>query len=171
MPTFETVLFQGGFALFTAVIAAWITVRLALRRFYQEKWWEAKMQAYTQVIQALHHMKWDVDVSIAAEIGESEPDTEFHKELDEKHRLAWHEIRRQSDIGDFLFSRESLKILRELNDLPGQSPNDSYLDHLEIIQAAVNKAMPAIKKAARSDLGLPPIGRWRDRLPWKRSKV
>ena len=50
-------LFQIGVSLLVAVATASLTVWLSLRRFYREKWWEAKMRAYTDVIQALHHMK------------------------------------------------------------------------------------------------------------------
>ncbi len=40
-----------------AIVSARVTVSLALRRFYAEKWWERKWEAYTGIINALHHMK------------------------------------------------------------------------------------------------------------------
>jgi hypothetical protein len=63
----QTAVLQVVLSLLVAVATALLTVWLSLRRFYREKWWEAKMRAYTEVIQALHHMKRDLHISIAAE--------------------------------------------------------------------------------------------------------
>jgi hypothetical protein len=43
-------------------------VWLSLRRFYREKWWERKIAAYTAIMESLHHMKRDLDVSYDAAI-------------------------------------------------------------------------------------------------------
>jgi hypothetical protein len=51
---------------------------------------------------------------------------------------------------------DSLKILQTLNN-ETRGPHDTDYDHLESIQVAVEKCLPAIKGAARRDLGLPSI--------------
>ena len=114
------------------------------------------MRAYTDLIQALHHMKWDLEISIRAEMRGDE-ETEYHKQWAAKHKAAWEEIRKQIDVGEFLYSPVSVRILQEL-DGASSGPDDTYIDHLESLQAAVEKCLPAIKAAARSDLGLPSIG-------------
>jgi hypothetical protein len=38
----------------TAVVAAIVTVRLAIRRFYAERWWERKAIAYETLLGAMH---------------------------------------------------------------------------------------------------------------------
>ncbi|MBZ0149375.1 MAG: hypothetical protein K8F62_17805 [Pseudorhodoplanes sp.] len=68
-----------GIALLVAVPTALLTVWLSLRRFYREKWWEAKMRAYAEVIQSLHDMKRDLDVSIRAELKGRNTNTRFFK--------------------------------------------------------------------------------------------
>ncbi|HML08871.1 MAG TPA: hypothetical protein VK430_12200 [Xanthobacteraceae bacterium] len=73
-------LFQIGVSLLVAVITAWLTVWLSLRRFYREKWWEAKMRAYTDVIQALHHVKRDLEITINAEQRGQDRETDYQKE-------------------------------------------------------------------------------------------
>jgi hypothetical protein len=40
-----------------AITTSLIAVKLALRRFYSEKWWEQKLSAYTRIIEALSQMK------------------------------------------------------------------------------------------------------------------
>jgi hypothetical protein len=132
-----------------------LTVWLSLRRFYREKWWEAKLHAYTELVHAIHNIKRDVEVSIMAlEMGR-DTDTEFYKEWSNKHRLAWDEVRKDIDIGEFLFSEKSIKILQRLQDETKSDPaTDVYPDYLEKLRAAVDKCLPAIKLAAREDLGL-----------------
>jgi hypothetical protein len=132
-----------------------MTVWLALRRFYREKWWEAKMRAYTDIIQALHHMKRDLEISIPAAMEERDTDTEFYKGWGAKHSAAWDDLRKYVDIGEFLFSPASLQVLQTLLLESSGSDEDFFVDHMETQQAAVEKCLPAIKATARIDLKLP----------------
>lgn len=113
------------------------------------------MRAYTEIIQSLHYMKRDLDISIRAEIRGQDTKTDFHKEWNAKHRAAWDEIRKQIDVGEFLYSPATVQILQTFNNETESDPNDGYFEHLERLQAAVEKCLPAIKKAARADLGSP----------------
>ena len=154
MTTAQSLLAQIAISLFVAIITAFLTVWLALRRFYREKWWEAKMRAYTDVIQALHHIKRDIEISIPAKIHGITP---FYQEWNARHKLAWDDLRKYIDIGEFLFSEKSIQILQTLVRESSATPNDSYLDHMETLQVSVEKCFPAIKAAARADLNLPPL--------------
>ena len=100
--TVQTMLIQIGLSLLVAVTTALLTVWLSLRRFYREKWWEAKMRAYTDLIQALHHMKWDLEISLRSSQRGEEEETDYLKEWSAKHRAAWEEVRKQIDVGEFL---------------------------------------------------------------------
>jgi hypothetical protein len=153
----QTILAQIGLSLLVAVTTALLTVWLSLRRFYREKWWEAKMQAYTNLIQALHHMKWDLQISIRSQWKGDDEETEYQKEWGAKHQAAWEEVRKQIDVGEFLYSSNSVKILRALDSETAPDEDEPYIDHLEKLQVAVEKCLPAIKVSARIDLGLPPI--------------
>ena len=146
-----------GIALLVAVPTALLTVWLSLRRFYREKWWEAKMRAYAEVIQSLHDMKRDLDVSIRAELKGRNTNTRFFKELDRKHRAAWDEIHKNINIGAFLYSPRSIAVLEELRDRSRSDPKETYLQHSQKVQKVVDKCLPDKIKAARADLGLPPI--------------
>jgi hypothetical protein len=124
-PDLVILAYQAAISLCVAVLVSFVTVWLALRRFYREKWWEAKMRAYTG--------------------------TAFHNEWRNKHRVAWDNLEKFADVGEFLFSVQSINVLRELiNQRSAQS--DNYVDYLEGIQIAVEKCLPAIKASARSDL-------------------
>ncbi|MEQ8326539.1 MAG: hypothetical protein RLO08_13105 [Parvibaculaceae bacterium] len=155
MTPLETILIQTSISLALAILTAYLTVRFALHRFYREKWWEAKMRAYTDILQALHHMKRDLEISFDAErFGREE--TDHDKAWEKKGRAAWEEIRKQTDMGEFLFSSESLSILKKLIS-DTETRADYYVEHLVQYEAAVTECLPAIKASARKDLGLPKL--------------
>jgi hypothetical protein len=144
----QAVLIQIGLSLLVAITTVGLTGWLSLRRFYREKWWESKMAAYTNVIQALHHMKRDIEISIAAEVTHRNTDSDYYKEWAAKHRAAWDEIRKQIDIGEFLYSQQSLLILKKLNESTDHNLNLNYFEHLETLEMAVSECLPAIKESA-----------------------
>jgi hypothetical protein len=39
----------------SGTLSAWITYRLAFRRFRAEKWWERRADAYSGIVEALHN--------------------------------------------------------------------------------------------------------------------
>src|SRR5205814_5121485 len=106
-----------------------------------------------------HHMKWDLEISIRAQWRGDSEETDYQKEWAAKHRAAWEEVRRQIDVGEFLYSPASVRILRDLDSETASKgePDEIYMDHLEKLRVAVEKCLPAIKASARIDLGLPPI--------------
>lgn len=123
------------------------------------------MRAYADLIQALHNMKRDLEISMQALMECSDTDTEFYKEWSAKHRAAWDEIRRAVDVGEFLFSKPSIDILETLVTESASSPKNDYYFHLEYMQTAVEKCLPAIKASARADLQLPPIRSQPPKIP------
>jgi hypothetical protein len=153
-PDLTTLVFQAAISLTTAVFGSLLAVWLALRRYYQEKWWDAKMRAYSEMIEALHHIKRDVDISLNAAYSHRDTDTAFYKEWDTKQRAAWDNIQKFPDVGEFLFSAQSIIVLREFLE-GGSGKSDDFVEHLEGIQIAVEKCLPAIKASARADLNLP----------------
>lgn len=49
-----------------ALVSAWATVQLSLKRFRDEKWWQKKYDAYENTIESLHQLKKDCDADLAA---------------------------------------------------------------------------------------------------------
>jgi len=81
---FVTTLLSG---LFIAAVTSLITVRLALWRFYSEKWWERKAELYSRLIEVLFDMhsynrQWLEDYE---QESISEAVTAFEKEKRKKH--------------------------------------------------------------------------------------
>ena len=40
-----------------ALVTAYVTVRLSLKQFYSQRWWEKKAEAYSAIIHSLYQMK------------------------------------------------------------------------------------------------------------------
>ncbi|WP_150547039.1 hypothetical protein [Citrobacter amalonaticus] len=85
--TFEVVDFisKAGVGVITGAVAAAITAKFALNRFYREKWWEKKHAAYNQLIDNLFelhllHRKVIVSIRLERYLGEVEQEKDRVKE-------------------------------------------------------------------------------------------
>jgi len=137
----------------TAFLAAGLTAWFALGRFRAEKWWEKKVEAYSAIMEALHHMHRDLTVSYEAEIGMSEVPGELKAELDAKYTAGRNEILRHADLGDFVISEKAAEALVQLEkDFSWSNPNESYFEHLDGKAFAVSQCMAKVKAAGKEDL-------------------
>jgi hypothetical protein len=87
-------------------------------------------------------MKRDLEISIQAEEEHRDTDGEYYKKWHDKHVAAWEEVRKQHDIGSFLFSRETMRIVEELCSRP--SNRDSYFENLVELNGQVSECLPAL---------------------------
>ena len=54
-------------AIVTAIVASWITLQFARKRFVSEKLWEKRAEAYGAILEALHDMKRTYDEDLNAQ--------------------------------------------------------------------------------------------------------
>ena len=142
-------------AILIAVFSPVITVKLTLKRFRQEKWWEKKADAYTRVIEALHHSKKYSEDHLDAEALHRELSEERKKELSDKLKTAIEEIQRLSDVGVFLFSKEAVVRLAQLRKEENEARNaETYFDHLDMGYGAVNSCLKDMVVIAKKDLNV-----------------
>jgi hypothetical protein len=143
-------------------VAAFLAARLALGRFYKERWWEKKLAAYTTVIEAIHHMKRSIGESLDATMERREIPEAKKSKLDSRHSAGSEELERAIDIGELLFSPDAVAVLQKLRKAVGEAVNeDSYFNYLEKSWVALDANLADFKAAALSDLRLK-----RFRLPW-----
>ncbi len=117
MDTFLDLSSQITVGAITAVIASYITVRLSLRRFYSEKWWEKKAEAYSAILEALHYMKRSFDEDLEADMLRREIPEDRKEQLRQKYREADDELKKRIDIGQFVLSDEAALTKGELRKL------------------------------------------------------
>ncbi|MCY2927439.1 MAG: hypothetical protein NT031_18785 [Planctomycetota bacterium] len=85
-----------------AIVSAYVTVRLALKRFRAEQWWSRRADAYSAILEALHYSK-DCDDCFLREIEERRQLAEdYRAEVTKRGREANWQIRKAIDTSKFL---------------------------------------------------------------------
>ena len=136
-----------------AVITAWITVKLALRRFYSEKWWERKAQAYSEIIGSLAKMRICFDKWENEELRYKEIRAEAREKVNEEYVNAKRVIVNAEAEGSFIISEKAAEILslflKELQkeDIQGDRLNDFDRYHGEVI-----KCIARLREIAKREL-------------------
>lgn len=135
---------------------SWATVQLALRRFYRERWWERRMDAYTKVIEALHNMKRDLTVNYRALTESHTLAKEFEERFAKRHSDAFDDIARLADVGVLLFSPQAVALLNTmLKETAEAGEIGDYFSYLDGSLPAVEKCLEQFREITRRDLGLP----------------
>ena len=135
-----------------AIITSFITVSLSLRRFYSEKWWERKAEAYSAIIESLYHVKRNLDaLMLSVEKGDEfkSPDR-----LASKSREGYERIYREAGVGAFIISEKAAQVLESLlSDIQKpKSAGMSFLDYLQDHAARVVETLDSLRKIAKRDL-------------------
>lgn len=101
-----------------AAILAFLASLIAIyntnfKRFTSERWWERKVKAYDEIIQALSDLVHYYRTLSEAEIGERSLSEKARKEINEHSRQGFNTIRKVTDMGAFIISPEALSILQD----------------------------------------------------------
>jgi hypothetical protein len=142
-------------ALAVGVLTAIASVQLALRRFRAERWWERKAEAYSILLGAL----FDVQRSLQFEISRIEEGTDlsesYLKDLKDRSRAGYVEIRKAAVIGSFLFGSESAARINVLvNKLDDPKHNLDFHEEVGEDFDAVTSALRDLKELAKNDLAV-----------------
>lgn len=140
-------------SLAVGLTAAYAAVQFALRRFYSERWWERKAEAYAAILNALAQLK-RYTVLLAAEERDGEVFApSYKKTLETKHMEAFHEVERQTAVGDFLISSGAAAALAALQARPDFGSYDGPpLFYLEGEAEALGKTIAQVRQEAKHDL-------------------
>jgi hypothetical protein len=139
-----------GLAIITGLIIAplssYITVRLSLSRFKDERRWEKQFHAYERLLDALHTIKQNnINWENAFRTDRSTPATEKLKQLDVKREEAMEFLERATDYGGFILPNDVITEIRNmLDDLRSleyseENYNECYKRENEIIEKALEK--------------------------------
>ena len=135
----------GGF------FGAWFAARFALSRFYHERTWERRADAYTAVFEALHEMEKWFDKHIEGEQRAGELPIDEVARLTEDYKTAGADLKRRVAKETWLISDEFQSRLLALEDALSQ-PATYWPDYLENNYGAFQSAFRDLRQIARSDL-------------------
>ncbi len=135
------------------VVASWITVKLALRRFYTEKWWERKAQAYSEIIGSLAKMRICFDKWEDEQLRYKEIRAEARKKVNEEYANAERVIVNAEAEGSFIISEEAAEVLSLfLKELQKKDIQGNWLNDLDRHQGEVIKCIVKLREIAKREL-------------------
>lgn len=136
-----------------AAVSSWITVRLSLRRFRTEKWWERKVLAYEKVIEALHNIKSFSEHHVTAMHRGLELSKDTELELGNRSKSANQELDKIIDTGAFLLSNESNnRLIKYKKDTDGYFDCPNWGEYIEHEYTTSSKCLSDIIDLAKHDL-------------------
>ena len=136
-----------------AIVTSLVTVRLSLRQFYSQRWWERKADAYSVVVESLYHMKRQLEVLMDEAMTQREIPADKGKRLAELSAKADEEIRKAEGIGAFVISDAAADCLANLRRRLDEHLADmSWYDILDARWAAVNECLAEMRATAKADL-------------------
>ncbi len=148
----ELLLIGGFIAVLSGAITSLLSTQFALKRFYAEKWWSMKVEAYSKIMEALHHLTVCYDVWSEQELCQGHVAEEYQKEFNDRYHNAYLELTKATGIGAFIISPEAAKVLIELASRPKPKDDDwRYEVYLEAAKAH-KKALEKLRIIAKNDL-------------------
>ncbi len=143
-------------ALFIAIVTSILTVRLSLRRFHAERWWEFKAEAYSRIVEALHQlMEYHAAMSESSMTGNDIGDNQ-QTELSANYQKAYSDLRKATRIGAYIISD---KVAAALDALHKRSHtwkrSDPPWKHDDAEFQAYQNALEEIRHLAKLDLKVP----------------
>jgi hypothetical protein len=91
-------------SLVVAVFTAIFTVRLSLRRFRAERWWERKADAYSRIVEALHNAMEYCEAMSDESLTRVEISAGRKAQLIQDYRQATLELRKATGVGAYIIS-------------------------------------------------------------------
>jgi hypothetical protein len=151
-------IFSIASSLGIAVVTSLVSVRLALRRFYSEKWWERKSASYIAIIESLHHLREHADTHLTFEMKDLKLPTEGAELLERNLKQAMADLRKHRDIGSFVISEEAMSILNSLFAELDKSVEigrlKSYVEYLDYRVGAIDETLGQLRGVAKRDLSM-----------------
>jgi hypothetical protein len=140
--------------LFIAVVTSVVSVSLSLRRFYSQRWWERKAEAYSEIMDSLYHMKWKLEINFDEAAMQKQAPKKTQEYVNGLYTEATQRLQKAESFGTFIISEravESLVKMRKQLGINRRSLND-YFGHVNSDLGAVNECLTEMREAAKEDL-------------------
>lgn len=140
--------------LIVAIISPYIVIKIALKQFYTQKWWEAKANAYQRIVESLSSMLF-VQEQIYAEDFEQTVkfSDEAWKAYTEIYSKAYEEIRKAKSLGAYIISNDAIDAINLLlKELERRDPEGNWLHDIDNRLGAMKRCMEQVRDIASRDL-------------------
>ena len=133
------------------LIAGLFSSRLANRDYRHRKWWELRVKAYQDAIEALSDIVHYYEKHYKAEIEYRELPEDFKKKISDFWDESYPKVRRLADSGAFLFSTRANAALKEFM---RDDDEQTYIEHLDNNLAKSEKCLAELVSCSKEDLRL-----------------
>ncbi|HEJ7999389.1 TPA: hypothetical protein SMI16_004862 [Serratia liquefaciens] len=129
--------------LVVAALAAYFSTRFALNKFYKEKWWEKRLEAFTEIINIAYRIKMTDGYLVDCEYEKREEfESRFKphpKEIEDKllaeYWIDLQELERISQLADFTLTANVKIILDNYVNARKKIMDECYDDALDSLEA------------------------------------
>ena len=136
-----------------AIATAWVTVQLSLKQFRTERWWERKIEAYSDLLGHLHDAKSFAEENMEADYRNKELTEDEQNVLRAKSRKADEEIYRAMDVGAFYLSETAINRLKKFKKDASKATNTtSWTEYLINDYSAADNCLKDMIEIAKNDL-------------------
>jgi hypothetical protein len=140
-------------ALIIALIVPRLIVKVTLRQFYSQKWWETKSNAYLKIVEHL----CDYNLATGQLFDHHVDALNLSEELiDKYHRIrtnTYAEILKQKIMGDYILSSRSITALESLlKNFESNWNRENYVVALDDDYGFVKECIEEIRVSAKMDL-------------------
>jgi uncharacterized membrane protein YkgB len=140
-------------ALAVSILTAYITVKLSMKQFYSQKWWEKKAEAYSHIIENLSYFQYFFDERLDAEFNMKHLSDEEEKKLSEKYKQTKEYIAKAAAIGAYIVSDKTAIALKELlHEFDKSYSEVDFISYLDRNNGLVRECIAKIKEYAKADL-------------------
>jgi hypothetical protein len=149
----ELLLIGGFIAVLSGAITSLLSTQFALKRFYAEKWWTMKVEAYSKIMEALHYTSRCYSVWSEAELSQTELLPGLQKQLSDDFEQAYRELRKATGIGAFIISENAADLLTKLAKRRIINAESGWqYEVLSAAQKAHSEALAEFRRIAKEDL-------------------
>lgn len=139
-----------------AVLASYLAAKWSLRKFYSEKWWQRKENAYVDIINALYDLVQYCEIRKEDYGGGAGCPEDKEKKFAERYSQAFWKVKKATDIGAFVVSPKAAIILKELRDRPKlewaeRPPWEIYEQDYKYYKDALNKFVQVAKEDLKAN--------------------
>ena len=142
-----------------AALGAWFTAHFSLRRFFREKEWERKTQAYTAIFEALYDMRTWFDENWDAEVKNKELSNERQSQLAQDYAATRRTLQRRRTGETWLLPAEcSARLAAMMRELSIE--RESFFDELDAGYQTITHTISDLRTIVRKDLQLDRNAPW-----------
>lgn len=140
-------------ALVIAILTSIITVRLSIKQFYTQKWWEKKADTYSKIIEELSYLQFYFGELFDEGIQIKHISEEEREDLYKRHKNSKQLIFKSFASGAYIISNKSIKALERLiKALEEEKTNCHFTDNYDRWYGATKECIQEIREEAKRDL-------------------